>query len=46
MFSHLFVGANDVAASKKFYDAVLSAIGVPEGKALQFRHLVVVPPQA
>jgi catechol 2,3-dioxygenase-like lactoylglutathione lyase family enzyme len=32
MFSHLFVGANDVAASKKFYDAGLSAIGVPEGK--------------
>ena len=32
MFSHLFVGANDVAASKKFYDAVLGAIGVPEGK--------------
>ena len=33
MFSHVMVGANDVAASKKFYDAVLGAIGVPEGKA-------------
>ena len=33
MFSHVLVGANDVAASKKFYDAVLGAIGVPEGKA-------------
>jgi len=33
MFSHIFVGADDVAASKKFYDAVLGAIGVPEGKA-------------
>jgi catechol 2,3-dioxygenase-like lactoylglutathione lyase family enzyme len=33
MISHVFVGVNDVAASKKFYDAVLSAIGVPEGKA-------------
>ena len=32
MFSHVFVGANDVAASKRFYDAVLSAIGIPEGK--------------
>ena len=32
MFSHIFVGANDVAASKKFYDAVLGAIGIPEGK--------------
>jgi catechol 2,3-dioxygenase-like lactoylglutathione lyase family enzyme len=25
------VGANDIAASKKFYDAVLGAIGVPPG---------------
>ena len=33
MFSHIFVGADDVAESKKFYDAVLGAIGVPEGKA-------------
>ena len=32
MFSHIFVGANDVAASKTFYDAVLGAIGIPEGK--------------
>src|ERR1700722_234784 len=32
MFSHIFVGAAAVAASKKFYDAVLGAIGVPEGK--------------
>jgi catechol 2,3-dioxygenase-like lactoylglutathione lyase family enzyme len=31
MFSHIFVGADDVAVSKKFYDAVLGAIGVPEG---------------
>jgi catechol 2,3-dioxygenase-like lactoylglutathione lyase family enzyme len=33
MFSHVFVGANDVAASKKFYDAALGAIGVSEGKS-------------
>ena len=32
MFSHIFVGADDVAASKKFYDATLGAIGIPEGK--------------
>lgn len=32
MFSHIMVGADDVAVSKKFYDAVLGAIGVPEGK--------------
>lgn len=33
MFSHVFVGANDVAAAKKFYDAALGALGIPEGKA-------------
>jgi catechol 2,3-dioxygenase-like lactoylglutathione lyase family enzyme len=32
MFSHIMVGANDVAASKKFYDAVLGALGVPPGR--------------
>jgi len=31
MFSHMFVGSDDVAVSKKFYDAVLGAIGLPEG---------------
>jgi hypothetical protein len=30
MFSHVMVGANDLAASK-FYHAVLSAIGLPAG---------------
>ena len=32
MFSHVMVGANDIDASKKFYDAVLGAIGHSEGK--------------
>ena len=27
MFSHIMVGSNDIARSKKFYDAVFSAIG-------------------
>ncbi len=31
MFSHVMVGANDLTASKKFYDAVLGAIGLPAG---------------
>jgi catechol 2,3-dioxygenase-like lactoylglutathione lyase family enzyme len=31
MFSHIMVGANDVAASKKFYDAVLGALGYKPG---------------
>jgi catechol 2,3-dioxygenase-like lactoylglutathione lyase family enzyme len=33
MFTHVMVGANDLAASKKFYDAVLGAIGIAEGQA-------------
>ena len=32
MFSHVMVGADDVAASKKFYDAILGALGVPPGR--------------
>ena len=29
MFSHVMVGADDLEASKKFYDATLSVLGVP-----------------
>ena len=32
MFSHVMLGANDVAASKRFYDATLGALGVPPGE--------------
>lgn len=31
MFSHIMVGANDLDASRKFYDAVLGAIGYGAG---------------
>jgi catechol 2,3-dioxygenase-like lactoylglutathione lyase family enzyme len=31
MFSHVMLGANDIAASKAFYDATLAALGVPAG---------------
>ena len=31
MFSHIMLGADDIAASKAFYDASLGALGVPEG---------------
>jgi catechol 2,3-dioxygenase-like lactoylglutathione lyase family enzyme len=31
MFSHIMLGANDMEASKKFYDAVLGALGHPAG---------------
>jgi catechol 2,3-dioxygenase-like lactoylglutathione lyase family enzyme len=33
MFTHVMVGANDLRASKTFYDAVLGEIGLPAGKA-------------
>ncbi|MBA3678476.1 MAG: VOC family protein [Sphingosinicella sp.] len=32
MFSHVMVGADDVATSRRFYDATLSALGVPPGR--------------
>lgn len=31
MFSHIMVGADDITASKKFYDAVLGAMGHAPG---------------
>jgi catechol 2,3-dioxygenase-like lactoylglutathione lyase family enzyme len=31
MFSHVMVGANDLAASKAFYDATLGALGIAPG---------------
>jgi hypothetical protein len=31
MFSHVTVGAHDLDASPKFYDAVLSTLGIPSG---------------
>lgn len=33
MFSHIMVGANDVNASRKFYDAILGVLGHPPGTA-------------
>jgi len=31
MFSHIMLGATDLAASKKFYDAALGALGIGPG---------------
>jgi len=31
MFSHVFVGSNDLDRSKKFYDALLGAVGAKPG---------------
>lgn len=33
MFSHITVGANDLEASRKFYDAALGALGIDAGVA-------------
>lgn len=33
MFTHVMVGADDVEASRRFYDAVLGALGVRPGMA-------------
>ncbi len=30
MFNHIMIGTNDIEKSKKFYDAVLATLGVPE----------------
>ena len=32
MFSHIMIGANDIDASKSFYDAALGALGISPGK--------------
>ena len=31
MFSHIMIGANDIHASKTFYDAVMGALGISPG---------------
>ena len=31
MFSHIMVGSNDIARSKKFYDAIFVAMGAQPG---------------
>ncbi|NDE46695.1 MAG: VOC family protein, partial [Betaproteobacteria bacterium] len=31
MFSHIMLGTNDIERSKKFYDAVLGALGIAPG---------------
>lgn len=43
MFSHIMLGADDIAASKTFYDAALGALGAreamldPKGRAMYCR---------
>jgi catechol 2,3-dioxygenase-like lactoylglutathione lyase family enzyme len=37
MFSHIFVGTNDLERSKKFYDAVLGVLGAPPAQVAGHR---------
>ena len=43
MFSHVMVGVNDLEASKKFYDAVLGALGIAPGVANKLRYFYRSP---
>lgn len=37
MFSHVMIGTNNLEKAKSFYDAVLGALGVPEGHVDRYR---------
>ena len=43
MFSHVMLGVNDLEVSKKFYDAVLGALGVAPGAANNNRYFYRSP---
>ncbi|WP_421953711.1 VOC family protein [Polaromonas sp.] len=43
MFSHVMVGVNDLEVSKKFYDALLGALGVTPGFANKNRYFYRSP---
>jgi catechol 2,3-dioxygenase-like lactoylglutathione lyase family enzyme len=39
MFSHIVLGTNDLESAKRFYDAILEVLGVPEGVINQGRRI-------
>ena len=43
MFSHVMLGVNDLEASRKFYDAVLSTLGIAPGVANKNRYFYRSP---
>jgi catechol 2,3-dioxygenase-like lactoylglutathione lyase family enzyme len=43
MFSHVMVGVNDLEASRKFYDALLGALGIAPGVANKNRYFYRSP---
>lgn len=40
MFSHVMLGADDIPAAKRFYDATLGALGAPFGRIDEIGRLV------
>ncbi len=42
MFSHVMLGADDIAGAKRFYDAALGALGIGEGVVDERGRLVFV----
>ncbi len=44
MFSHIMVGADDLEASKAFYDATLATLGIPAGRADKKGRIFYVTP--
>lgn len=42
MFSHITIGSNDIARSKRFYDAVFAAIGAAPGVHINPERLLYV----
>ncbi len=44
MFSHIMLGTNDVARSKKFYDALLGTLGVGPGAVDDNRRIFYMTP--
>jgi catechol 2,3-dioxygenase-like lactoylglutathione lyase family enzyme len=43
MFSHVMLGANDLEASRKFYDALLATLGIGPGMANNHRYFYRSP---
>ena len=43
MFSHVMIGANDLEASRKFYDALLGTLGIKPGVANKNRYFYRSP---
>lgn len=43
MFSHIMLGANDIEASKKFYDAILGTLGYEPGVIHGDRCMYITP---